>query len=71
MTDTTRMLKLQYSNSMDLYYEIAEKDKRIAELEAQVAELIAALKEELCVKKYAIKRLTEMKLMNMVKLEKQ
>ena len=56
---------------MNLYYEIAEKDKRIAELEAQVAELTAELKEELYVKKYAIKRLTEMKLINTVKLEKQ
>ena len=43
----------------------------IADMNKCIAELTAELKEELCVKKHAIKRLTEMKLMNTVKLEKQ
>ena len=70
------------SKIISLESEARDKDERIAVLEqitqhhlvkaeARIAELEAELKEELCVKKYAIKRLTEMKLMNTVKLEKQ
>lgn len=74
------------SKIISLESEARDKDERIAVLEqitqhplyehlvkaeARIAELEAELKEELCVKKYAIKRLTEMKLMNTVKLDKQ
>ena len=66
------------SKIISLESEARDKDERIAVLEqitqhhlvkaeARIAELEAELKEELWVKKYAIKRLTEMKLMNTVK----
>ena len=68
------------SKIISLESEARDKDEQITQhplyehlvkAEARIAELEAELKEELCVKKYAIKRLTEMKLMNTVKLEKQ
>ena len=68
------------SKIISLESEARDKDEQITQhplyehlvkAEARIAELEAELKEEWCVKKYAIKRLTEMKLMNTVKLEKQ
>ena len=68
------------SKIISLESEARDKDEQITQhplyehlvkAEARIAELEAELKEEWCVKKYAIKRLTEMKLMNTVKLDKQ